>query len=291
MGIAAGPQIRTRSGGGFPFWGPAHFAVLLALPLVSQRPGSARARWGLPPAAARTPGFRGHHVHRGPGLPTRREHGGRAVGAYEPGVADRVTRHSAAVRRRVAVRFATSRRWWVIVGVRWLEKYFLTTAPQKRRVGIRTLFQELLRVERAHRRASVSGAFVRRSHHAHRYQPLSAAGEEDFHVAGGRVVVRDFPIRRRWQRRGPVVVTAPARARRHSSATGIGACERALVVLARSPEVDYITTARSGVMYLMPNGRKHPGGSFVQGDATTTPIRLRRRRILRGHADLFGGMA
>jgi D-amino-acid oxidase len=182
-------------------------------------------------------------------------------------------------------------------GVRWLENYFLSrAAPQNEEWGYATLFQELLRVETLPPGAHPFAVpFVRRvltmhidtSHYLRQVM-------EDFHVAGGRVVVRDFP--------DPASVTALAEPV-VVNCTGLGAAalfgdrelvpaKGQLVVLAPQPEVDYITIGPGpGVMYMMP--RRDGiilGGSFVQGDGTTTPDPAQGERILRGHAELFEGM-
>lgn len=182
-------------------------------------------------------------------------------------------------------------------GVRWLENYFLgRAAPQNEEWGYATLFQEVLRVETLPPGAHPFPVpFVRRvltmhidtSHYLRQVM-------DDFHVAGGRIVVRDFPdpasVAALLE---PIVVNC----------TGLGAAalfgDRELVpvkgqlmVLAPQPEVDYITIGPGpGVMYMMP--RRDGiilGGSFVPGDATTTPDPAQAERILRGHAELFGGM-
>lgn len=182
-------------------------------------------------------------------------------------------------------------------GVRWLENYFLNREPpQNEDWAMATLFQEIFRVETLPPNAhSFPVPLVRRflSMHIDTSHYLRQV-MEDFQVAGGRIVVRDFPEPASVAALAePVVVNC----------TGLGAAvlfgDRELVpvkgqllVLAPQPEIDYITIGPGpGVMYMMP--RRDGiilGGSFVYRDGTTTPDPEQGRRILTSHAALFDNL-
>ena len=182
-------------------------------------------------------------------------------------------------------------------GVRWLENYFLNHAPpQTEDWATATLFQELFRVETLPPGAHPFPVpFVRRllSMHIDTSHYLRQV-LEDFQVAGGRIVVRSFA--------DPASVAALAEPV-VMNCTGLGAAvlfgdrelvpvKGQLVVLAPQPEVDYITIGPGpGVMYMMP--RRDGiilGGTFLNGDSTTTPDPDHSRRILTSHAALFDNL-
>jgi len=182
-------------------------------------------------------------------------------------------------------------------GVRWLENYFLyRTAEPDLEWEITTLFEEIFQVEDLRPNehpfpVPVVQRFL--SMHIDTSHYLRQV-TEDFHVAGGRIVVREFIDPREVAALPePVVVNC----------TGLGAAtlfrdpelvplKGQLVVLAPQPEIDYITIGPGpGVMYMMP--RRDGiilGGTFVRGDASLDPDPAQAERILQSQRMLFEGM-
>jgi D-amino-acid oxidase len=182
-------------------------------------------------------------------------------------------------------------------GVRWLENYFLYRSNERDdEWEMITLFEEIFQVEELR---SGEHPFpvpsVRRflSMHIDTGQYLRQV-TEDFRLAGGRIVVREFA--------DPAAVAALAEPV-IVNCTGLGAAalfgdpelvplKGQLVVLAPQPEVDYITAGPGpGVMYMMP--RRDGiilGGSFVRGDSSLLPDPVHSERILRSQHALFEGM-
>jgi glycine/D-amino acid oxidase-like deaminating enzyme len=182
-------------------------------------------------------------------------------------------------------------------GVRWLENYFLSRSAESHdEWEMTTLFEELFRVEQLRPgEHPFPVPSVRRflSMHIDTSHYLRQV-LEDFHLAGGRLVVRELSGRAEIAGLPePVVVNCTGL----GSAALVGDRELAplkgqLVVLAPQPEVDYITAGPGpGVMYMMP--RRDGiilGGTFVAGDATTEPDPVEADRILRSQRALFEAM-
>jgi D-amino-acid oxidase len=182
-------------------------------------------------------------------------------------------------------------------GVRWLENYFLSRASQpEAEWEMTTLFEEIFQVEELRpQEHPFPVPVVRRflSMHIDTGQYLRQV-VEDFWLAGGRIVVREFV--------DPAsVATLPEPV--IVNCTGLGAAalfrdpelvplKGQLVVLAPQPEVDYITVGPGpGVMYMMP--RRDGiilGGSFVRGDTSLEPDPAQAERILQSQRMLFEGM-
>ncbi len=114
----------------------------------------------------------------------------------------------------------------------------------------------------------------------------------DFHLAGGRIVIREFASPRE---------VAGLREELIFNCTGLGARELfgdteltpirgQLVVLLPQPEVDYCTTG-PGEIYMFP---RHDGillgGSFGRGESNLEPDPAITERILRENGRLFGAM-
>jgi D-amino-acid oxidase len=182
-------------------------------------------------------------------------------------------------------------------GVRWLENYFLyRTGREEVEWEMTTLFEEILRVEELRPgEHPFPVPVVRRflSMHIDTSHYLRQV-TEDFRLAGGRIVVREFVDPAALAALPePVIVNC----------TGLGAAalfgdldlvplKGQLVVLAPQPEVDYITVGPGpGVMYMMP--RRDGiilGGSFVRSDASLEPDPVHTERILRSQQELFEAM-
>jgi D-amino-acid oxidase len=123
--------------------------------------------------------------------------------------------------------------------------------------------------------------------------PYLAAVLADFRIAGGSVVVREFPDAQAMTALPePLIVNC----------TGLAAgalfndadvmpIKGQLVVLAPQPEVDYITVGPGG-LYMMPRQDGIVlGGTFERGVSTLEPNPVETARILRGQQALFDGMA
>jgi glycine/D-amino acid oxidase-like deaminating enzyme len=114
----------------------------------------------------------------------------------------------------------------------------------------------------------------------------------DFRLAGGRVVVRDFPDPQSIAALSePVIVNC----------TGLGAAtlfgdadmlpiKGQLTVLMPQPEIDYITIGPGG-LYMMPRQDGIIlGGTFERGVATLEPNPVETQRIVQGSRALFESM-
>ena len=116
---------------------------------------------------------------------------------------------------------------------------------------------------------------------------------EDFRIAGGKVVVREF-----LDARAIAAVDEPL----IMNCTGLAAgalfndpdvvpIKGQLTVLAPQPEVDYITIGPSG-LYMMP---RHDGivlgGTFQRGATTMDPDPVESQRIFDGHRAFFDAMS
>lgn len=112
---------------------------------------------------------------------------------------------------------------------------------------------------------------------------------QDFRIAGGRVVLREFADARSMAALGePVIVNC----------TGLAAgklfddpevmpIKGQLTVLAPQPEVDYITIG-PGDLYMMPRQDGIVlGGTHERGEWSLEPNPVEAARILRGHQELF----
>ena len=116
---------------------------------------------------------------------------------------------------------------------------------------------------------------------------------QDFRIAGGHVVVREFP-----DARSILAVVEPVIV----NCTGLAAgalfadpdvlpIKGQLTVLAPQPEVDYITIG-PGDLYMMPRQDGIVlGGTHERGEWSLEPNAAEAARILRGHQDLFAALA
>ena len=120
-----------------------------------------------------------------------------------------------------------------------------------------------------------------------------AAVLQDFRIAGGRVVIREFPDARSIVSLAePVIVNC----------TGLAAgklfddpemtpIKGQLTVLAPQPEVDYITIG-PGDLYMMPRQDGIIlGGTHERGEWSLEPSVAEAARIFRGHQELFAALA
>jgi len=114
----------------------------------------------------------------------------------------------------------------------------------------------------------------------------------DFRLAGGQVIVREFPDAQSIAALGePLIVNC----------TGLGAAtlfgdadmlpiKGQLTVLMPQPEVDYITIGPGG-LYMMPRQDGIIlGGTFERGVSTLEPNPAEAQRILQGNRALFASM-
>jgi glycine/D-amino acid oxidase-like deaminating enzyme len=182
-------------------------------------------------------------------------------------------------------------------GVRWLENYLLSRSAEPREEWeLSMLFREVLRVEELQPgEHPFPVPVVRRflSMHIDTNQYLRTV-LEDFRIAGGQVVVREFA--------DPAAVASLPEPL-IVNCTGLGAAtlfaDRELIpvkgqltVLAPQPEVDYITIGPGpGSMYMMP--RRDGvilGGSFERNDASLEPDPEVSERVFRSQRELFEGM-
>jgi glycine/D-amino acid oxidase-like deaminating enzyme len=120
-----------------------------------------------------------------------------------------------------------------------------------------------------------------------------AAVLADYRIAGGRVVVRDFPDTQAIAALSEPLVL---------NCTGLGAAtlfgdsdmlpiKGQLTVLVPQPEVDYITLGPAG-LYMMPREDGIVlGGTFERGVSTLEPNPVETRRIVQGNRALFESMA
>jgi glycine/D-amino acid oxidase-like deaminating enzyme len=116
---------------------------------------------------------------------------------------------------------------------------------------------------------------------------------QDFRIAGGLVVIRDFPDARSIVALAePIIVncTGLAAGKLFDDAD-VMPIKGQLTVLAPQPEVDYITIG-PGDLYMMPRQDGIIlGGTHERAEWSLEPNAAEAARILRGHQELFGSMA
>jgi D-amino-acid oxidase len=179
-------------------------------------------------------------------------------------------------------------------GISWRENYYLSPQPTQQISWEQQLLSDILRrtpvPEGEH---PFKGYFV--THYLSMHiepAPYLSAVLADFRLAGGHVVVRDFPDARAMSALAePLIVNC----------TGLAAgalfndpdvlpIKGQLVVLAPQPEIDYITLGPGG-LYMMPRQDGIVlGGTFEHGVSTMEPNPVETERILRGSRELFDGM-
>ena len=116
---------------------------------------------------------------------------------------------------------------------------------------------------------------------------------QDFRVAGGHVVVREFPDARSILGVAePVIVNCTGLAAGALFADpDVLPIKGQLTVLAPQPEVDYITIG-PGDLYMMPRQDGIAlGGTHERGEWSLEPNAAEAARILRGHEELFAALA
>ncbi len=183
-------------------------------------------------------------------------------------------------------------------GVRWLPLYslnrehaFTPPSPEDPASDIESLYPEGRRLTPAENPFDVPYTYRRQTMLIEPAIYLSAL-IRDFHSAGGKIVIRDFPS---------TSALMDLREQLLFNCTGLGAralfgdedlipIRGQLVVLLPQPELNYCTIGPSGV-YMFP---RHDGvllgGSFDRGVWNTEPDPAVTERILRDNGLLFGGM-
>ncbi len=179
-------------------------------------------------------------------------------------------------------------------GISWRENYYLSQQPTQQISWEQQLLSDILRrtpvPERDH---PFKGYIV--THYLSMHiepAPYLSAVLADFRLAGGHVVIREFPDARAMNSLAePLIVNC----------TGLAAgvlfndpdvlpIKGQLVVLAPQPEVDYITIGPGG-LYMMPRQDGIVlGGTFEHGVSTMEPNPVETERILNGSRELFDGM-
>jgi glycine/D-amino acid oxidase-like deaminating enzyme len=179
-------------------------------------------------------------------------------------------------------------------GVWWRENYLVDDEPTDRLAWTVQIIPDILPITTVPAgEHPFVGKHVRRYLSMHIepavYLPAVLA---DFRIAGGKVVVREFP-----DRPSIAAVSEPLVV----NCTGLDAgklfedpdvmpVKGQLVVLAPQPEVDYIAIG-SGGFYMMPRQDGIIlGGTNERGEWSLEPTPDARERILNGHATLFGSM-
>lgn len=122
--------------------------------------------------------------------------------------------------------------------------------------------------------------------------PYLGAVVSDFRLAGGRIVVREFPDRPSLAALAePLIVNCTGLAAgKLFDDPDVMPIKGQLTVLAPQPEVDYITVGPAG-LYMMPRQDGIIlGGTAERGDWSMEPNPAAIDRILRGHTALFEGM-
>jgi D-amino-acid oxidase len=180
-------------------------------------------------------------------------------------------------------------------GISWRENYFISRQQNPPVPWETALIDDLL-----HHASIPSGEHPFEGYFVSHYLSMHiepsiylATLLDDFRLAGGHVVVRNFP-----DARAIVAVDEPLIV----NCTGLAAgalfddpdvlpIKGQLVVVAPQPEVDYITVGPAG-LYMMP---RHDGivlgGTFERGVTTLEPNPAETDRIIRGHEALFSKMA
>lgn len=180
-------------------------------------------------------------------------------------------------------------------GITWRENYFLSESPRRPSTGEYALLDDLIPlVDLAPNEHPFGRYYVARMLSMHIepsvYLPAILT---DFRMAGGDVVVRDFPDVTSIAALGePLIVNC----------TGLGAAtlfgdsdmlpiKGQLTVLVPQPEVDYITIGPGG-LYMMPRQDGIIlGGTFERGVSTLEPNPVESERIVRGNRALFQSMS
>lgn len=179
-------------------------------------------------------------------------------------------------------------------GVTWRENYFLSEAPRRPAGGEHALLDELIPLEdlapNEHPFGRYHVARMRSMHIEPSVYLLTVLG--DFRLAGGRIVVREFPdMSAIASLSEPLIVNC----------TGLGAAtlcgdgdmlpiKGQLTVLMPQPEIDYITIGPGG-LYMMPRQDGIIlGGTFERGVSTMEPNPAEAQRILQGNRALFASM-
>ena len=176
-------------------------------------------------------------------------------------------------------------------GVRWIDNYALTNAPQEPpgvEDGLQDLYPEarlLSPAEHPFPRAHALGykSLLIEPHH------YLNAMLRDFHIAGGRLVRRTF---------ADLADVATLSEPLLFNCTGLGAGQLVndpemepirgqLTFLVPQPEVDY--TVLAGELYMFPRSDGILlGGTHERGSWSLEPDAATRGRIVRGHRELFG---
>jgi D-amino-acid oxidase len=181
-------------------------------------------------------------------------------------------------------------------GVWWRDNYFLSTAPSAGDPWEVQLIRHLLPTETLATAAHPFGSLHARRRPTMHVEPAIylAAVLQDFRLAGGRVVVREFPDRAAIGALAePVVVNC----------TGLGAgalfddpdvlpVKGQLTVLRPQPAVDYITIGPGpGLLYMMPRQDGIIlGGTGERGVSSLDVNQAEADRIFEGHRALFASM-
>lgn len=176
-------------------------------------------------------------------------------------------------------------------GVFWRDQYFLSEGPRAATTGERALLDDLIPiVDLPADEHPFTGLRAGRMLSMH-IEPATylTAVLRDFRIAGGNVIVREFPDARNLMELEQQVIV---------NCTGLGSAslfgdsdmlpiKGQLVVLAPQPEVDYITIGPAG-LYMMPRRDGIVlGGTFQRGDWSLEPDPIQSQRILAGNRSLF----
>ncbi len=180
-------------------------------------------------------------------------------------------------------------------GVTWRENYFLSDAPRRSSTNEHALLDELIPIQdlapNEHPFGRYHVARLRSMHIEPSVYLLAVLA--DFRLAGGRVVVREFPDTQSIAALSEPLIL---------NCTGLGAAtlfgdgdmlpiKGQLVVLMPQPEVDYITIGPGG-LYMMPRQDGIIlGGTFERGVSTLEPNPVESQRIVQGNRALFESMA
>jgi D-amino-acid oxidase len=116
---------------------------------------------------------------------------------------------------------------------------------------------------------------------------------QDFRIAGGHVVIREFPDARSIVALAePVIVNCTGLAAgKLFDDVDVIPIKGQLTVLAPQLEVDYITIG-PGDLYMMPRQDGIVlGGTHERGEWSLEPNAAEAMRILRGHQELFASLA
>ncbi|MGD8329694.1 MAG: FAD-dependent oxidoreductase [Acidobacteriota bacterium] len=208
----------------------------------------------------------------------------------DPGRAD-----SAFQRQFVSAARLAHRRFQEMVGdhynIRWIETYDLSNAPQPPpwfEQGTEDLYPEARALAPAEHPFPRAHAISYRTMLIEPHAYLDAL-LRDFYIAGGHTVVREFV-----DLRDVATLTEPLL----FNCTGLGAMQLVgddemepvrgqLTFLLPQPDVDYVALA--GELYMFPRSDGILlGGTHERGNWSLEPDRATARRIVQGHAELFG---